>query len=84
MERIVVGMSGASGAILGIRLLQFFSDSEFETHLVISSSAERTINLETNWNIDSHFPNLNVRPPSSPQCRRRYLAWHALHWYIGS
>lgn len=53
MERIVVGMSGASGAILGIRLLQFFSDSEFETHLVISSSAERTIELETNWNIDN-------------------------------
>jgi len=52
MERIVVGMSGASGAILGIRLLQYFSDSEFETHLVISGSAVRTIELETNWHVD--------------------------------
>lgn len=52
MERIVVGISGASGAILGIRLLQFFADSEFEVHLVVSDSAERTINLETNWKVD--------------------------------
>ena len=51
-ERIVVGMSGASGAILAVRLLQFLSASEFEVHLIISGSAERTIDLETDWQVD--------------------------------
>ena len=51
MERIVVGMSGASGAILGIRLLGVLAKSEFEIHLVISSSAKRTIELETDWQL---------------------------------
>jgi len=51
MERIVVGMSGASGAILGIRLLEVLADSEFEVHLVISGSAKRTIQLETDWQV---------------------------------
>jgi 4-hydroxy-3-polyprenylbenzoate decarboxylase len=51
-ERMVVGMSGASGAILGIRLLQYLSESDFEVHLVISTSAEKTIQLETDWKIE--------------------------------
>jgi 4-hydroxy-3-polyprenylbenzoate decarboxylase len=49
---MVVGMSGASGAILGIRLLQYLSESDFEVHLVISASAEKTIQLETDWKIE--------------------------------
>jgi len=51
MERIVVGMSGASGAILGIRLLEVLAESELEVHLVISGSAKRTIQLETDWQV---------------------------------
>ena len=51
MERFVVGMSGASGAILGIRLLEFLSKSDFEVHLVISGSAKRTIAMETDWKL---------------------------------
>ena len=51
MERIVVGMSGASGAILGIRLLEVLSKSELEVHLVISGSAKRTIEMETDWKV---------------------------------
>ena len=51
MERIVVGMSGASGAILGIRLLEVLSAYEIEVHLVISGSAKRTIQLETDWQV---------------------------------
>lgn len=51
MERIVVGISGASGAILGIRLLEVLAESEFEVHLVISGSAKRTIQLETDWQL---------------------------------
>ena len=51
MERFVVGMSGASGAILGIRLLEVLSKSDFEVHLVISGSAKRTIAMETDWKL---------------------------------
>ena len=52
-ERIIVGMSGASGAILGIRLLEILSKKkELETHLVISDAAKRTVGLETEWKVE--------------------------------
>lgn len=46
-RRIIVGMSGASGAILGIRLLQELRKRDMETHLILSHWAEKTIELET-------------------------------------
>lgn len=49
MKRIVIGMSGASGAIYGIRLLEMLSKMNIETHLVISEAAQKTIELETSW-----------------------------------
>ncbi len=48
MKRLVVGLSGASGAIYGIRLLKLLHDvTDVETHLVMSRSAGVTIQLET-------------------------------------
>ena len=48
MRRIVVGISGASGAVYGIRLLEVLAErSDTETHLVMSSGAETTIRYET-------------------------------------
>lgn len=52
-ERIVVGLSGASGAILGIRLLEVLSKADVETHLVISDAAKRTIGMETDWKVEA-------------------------------
>ncbi|QEH36925.1 3-octaprenyl-4-hydroxybenzoate carboxy-lyase partner protein [Aquisphaera giovannonii] len=53
MKRLVVGISGASGAIYGIRLLEVLQAVEgLETHLVVSSSGRRTIALETNISAD--------------------------------
>jgi len=52
MKRLVVGISGATGAIYGIRLLEFLSKSDVETHLVISDSAEKTIRMETSWTLE--------------------------------
>jgi len=49
MERLIVGMSGASGAILGIRMLECLAKMDMEIHLVISNAAKRTIELETDW-----------------------------------
>ncbi len=51
-QRLVVGITGASGAILGIRLLQAAKTSSIETHLVLSESAHFTITQETGWRIE--------------------------------
>jgi 4-hydroxy-3-polyprenylbenzoate decarboxylase len=50
--KLVVGISGASGAIYGIRLLQVLKEMEgIETHLVISEAAATTIEMETDWTL---------------------------------
>lgn len=46
-ERIIVGMSGASGVRYGIRLLEVLRELGFETHLVISKAAEMTLAYES-------------------------------------
>ncbi len=47
-RRIIVGISGSSAPIYGIRLLQVLSKiPSIETHLVLSRSAETTVRLET-------------------------------------
>ncbi len=46
---VVVAMTGATGAIYGIRLLQALRHSGVETHLVVSRWAEATILAETSW-----------------------------------
>lgn len=48
-RRLVVGISGASGAIYGIRLLELLKKTDIETHLVMSKSAEMTIVYETDY-----------------------------------
>lgn len=51
-KRMVVGMSGASGAEIGVELLKAMRDfPEWETHLVISQGARRTIELETSYTV---------------------------------
>jgi 4-hydroxy-3-polyprenylbenzoate decarboxylase len=52
MKRLVVGISGATGAIYGIRLLEFLSKSDVETHLLVTDSAEKTIRIETSWSLE--------------------------------
>jgi 4-hydroxy-3-polyprenylbenzoate decarboxylase len=47
-ERLVIGLSGASGVSLGIRLLEACADLGIESHLVMSKPAEMTIGYETN------------------------------------
>lgn len=46
-QRLVVGISGASGVIYGIRCLELLRDKGIETHLVMSKSAEMTLAYET-------------------------------------
>ena len=51
--KIVVGISGASGAIYGIRTLEVLKQAGVETHLVISDSAKRTLAYETDYTINA-------------------------------
>lgn len=52
MKRLIVGISGATGAIYGIRLLEVLAKSNVETHLVISEAAQKTILMETDWKVE--------------------------------
>jgi len=49
--RLVVGITGASGVILGIRLLEMLNPMPIETHLVVSPAARVTIAQETDWKV---------------------------------
>lgn len=46
-DRVVVGISGASGVAIGIRLLEALAELDVEGHLVMSKAAEMTIGYET-------------------------------------
>jgi len=50
-QRIVVGISGASGVVYGVRLLQLLRALPVETHLVMSKSAEVTLAYETDMKV---------------------------------
>ncbi len=53
MKRLIVGLSGASGVIYGIRLLEILQQvADVESHLIISNAAKRTITLETNYAVN--------------------------------
>ena len=46
-QRLIVGISGASGVIYGVRILELLRDKDIETHLVMSKSAEMTLAYES-------------------------------------
>jgi flavin prenyltransferase len=48
-RRLIVGISGASGTIYGIRMLEMLKKTDIETHLVMSKSAEMTLVYETEY-----------------------------------
>ena len=51
-QRLVIGISGASGALYGVRLLEAVKALAVESHLVMSAAAERTLALETEFTPD--------------------------------
>jgi len=50
-RRLIVGITGASGSILAVRLLEALRDTDVETHLVISQWAARTLVHETEFSV---------------------------------
>ena len=47
MRRLIVGLTGTTGAILGVRLLEVLKECDVESHLVVSRWGRRTIEHET-------------------------------------
>ena len=50
-RRMVVGITGASGIVYGIRLLELLRDCGIETHLIMSRAAQTTLAYETSYKV---------------------------------
>lgn len=51
-DRLIVGMSGASGVVYGIRMLELLRQvPSIETHLIMSRSAKLNVGIETDWSL---------------------------------
>ncbi|MCC7104484.1 MAG: UbiX family flavin prenyltransferase [Chloroflexi bacterium] len=60
--RLIVGISGATGAIYGVRLLQILRDlPDVESHLIVSNAARLTIEYETEYAAEEVFGWADVR-----------------------
>ncbi len=66
-RRIVVGISGASGAIYGVRLLKMLAELDIESHLVMSRSAQVTLAHEMQCGPPTcrRLPTFAIRMPIS-------------------
>lgn len=51
-KRIIIGISGASGAIYGIEALKVLNSLNYETHLILTDAAKININIETDYSIE--------------------------------
>ncbi len=52
VKRLIIGISGASGAIYGVRMLQVLRDvPDIETHLILSQAARQTLAMETDYSV---------------------------------
>lgn len=68
MKKLIIGLTGASGAIYGIRLLEVLKPvNGVETHLVMSAAARQTLSLETNYTVkdvqqlaDHHYDSRDI------------------------
>lgn len=50
-EKLIVGISGSSGSILGIRFLEVLKKMGIETHLIITETAKKLIEYETKYKV---------------------------------
>ena len=70
--RLIVGITGATGTILGVRLLQVLKEANIETHLVLSNWGARTLVHETSYSVrqvqelaSRHYGSLDQGAPVS-------------------
>ena len=51
-KRIVVGISGASGVVYGVRMLQLLQNKDFEIHLIVSEAGKKNLEIETGFDLN--------------------------------
>src|SRR5262245_26888830 len=49
--RLIVAMSGSSGVIYGVRLLELLRETQVETHLVMTGASKVNLSLESKWTV---------------------------------
>ncbi len=59
-QRVIVGISGATGFQYGVKALELLSNLDIETHLVVSKGAEKTRELETDYTQDEVNKRANI------------------------
>src|SRR5262245_65797076 len=52
MRRLIIGMTGSTGAIFGVRMLEALKGTDIESHLIISKWAQRTLEHETRYTVE--------------------------------
>jgi flavin prenyltransferase len=52
MRRLIIGITGSTGAIFGVRLLEALRSTDVETHLIISKWGQRTLEHETPYTVE--------------------------------
>ena len=69
-RKIIVGISGSSGAIYGIKLLEILHKLGIESHLIISKSANLTITIETDFSLQAikELANYSYNPSDIGAC----------------
>jgi len=64
MQRLIVGISGASGTVYGVRLLEALQEGSVETHLVMSEAGKRVAEVESGYSEDYIESLANVVHPN--------------------
>jgi len=59
-KRLILGISGASGVIYGVRMLEVLKNRGIETHLIISEAGKLNIRIETDYDVDKVLAMANV------------------------
>jgi flavin prenyltransferase len=53
MSKIIVGISGATGVVYGVKILEALHKAKVETHLIITESAVKNLEIETDYKVHS-------------------------------
>ncbi|MCL2559128.1 MAG: UbiX family flavin prenyltransferase [Turicibacter sp.] len=64
MKTITVGITGASGSIYGLRLIEELAKNDFKIHVVATKTAEKVLTYETNHVLKDFINNLNAKGAS--------------------
>jgi flavin prenyltransferase len=63
MKKLIIGITGSTGSVLGVRLLEILSGSDVETHLITSKWGQQTLEHETSYTLEQVTAMADVNYP---------------------